>query len=371
MATTRDYYGILGVPRSASDEDIKKAFRRLAFEYHPDRNKNHDAEERFKEINEAYEILSDSNKRAAYDQFGHAGAQGFGGRGFEGFDPFSGFGDIFESFFGGTTRAHTGPVRGADLRYNLSLSFEEAVFGCEKEIEVLRTETCSNCKGHRSEPGTQATRCTTCGGSGQVRRAQRSIFGQFVNVAACPKCGGEGEVINTPCSICHGSGKERKARKILVNVPAGVDDRSQIRLTGEGEAGDRGGPPGNLYVALSVGAHEYFERQDDNILLEVPINFAEAALGGEIEIPTLYGEIMLKVPPGTQSGRTFRLRDKGVPNVRGRGRGDQLVTVTVVTPKSLNDDQKRLFSELAETLGEAELPAEEKGFFDRIKGAFN
>ncbi|HEY49802.1 MAG TPA: molecular chaperone DnaJ [Dehalococcoidia bacterium] len=371
MADKRDYYEVLGVNRNASDVEIKKAFRKKAFECHPDRNKDHGAEERFKEINEAYEILSDPEKRAAYDRFGHAGAQGIFGRGFEGFD-FGGFGDIFEAFFGGATRTRrTGAERGADLRYSMTISFEQAVFGCEKEVEVVRTERCSVCSGTGSEPGSKPEKCPECNGSGEVRRAQRSIFGQFINVTPCTRCRGEGRIITKPCATCKGQGREKVARKIAIKVPAGVDEGTQIRLSGEGDAGLRGGSPGNLYITLSVKKHKFFKRDDDTILYELPINFAQAALGDEIVIPTLDGDFNLKIPAGCPNSKVFRIKDKGVPHLRGSGRGDQLVRVHVVTPQSLTAKQKKLFKDLAKDLEEATLPQEDKGFFDRIKDTFS
>jgi len=370
MARKRDYYDVLGVDRNASAADIKKAFRKLAFEHHPDRNKNDGAEEKFKEISEAYEILSNSDKRAAYDRFGHAGTQGFGGRGFEGFD-FGGFGDIFEAFFGGATTARrTGSQRGGDLRYSLTISFEEAVFGCEKEVEIVRTEKCSVCHGTGSEPGSSPERCPSCNGTGEVRRAQRSIFGQFINVTPCSQCRGEGRIVTRPCHNCRGQGRERVTRKIAIKVPAGVDDGNQIRLTGEGDAGSKSGSPGNLYVTLSVRKHKLFKRDGIDILYELPINFAQAALGDNIEIPTLDGDTTLKIPAGCQTGKVFRLRDKGVPHLRSHSRGDQLVRVHVVTPQSLDSKQKKLFRELAHNLEEPRLPGDDKGFFDKMRDTF-
>jgi molecular chaperone DnaJ len=370
MANKRDYYEVLGVDRNASGAEIKKAFRKLAMQSHPDRNKDHGAEGRFKEINEAYEVLSDPEKRAAYDRFGHAGTQGFGGRGFEGFD-FGGFGDIFEAFFGGLgTARRTGPRQGEDLRYSLTISFEEAVFGCEKEVEIVRVEVCSVCHGTKHEPGSEPETCSACNGTGEVRRAQRSIFGQFINVTTCSQCYGEGSIITKPCPDCKGQGRERKARKVVIKVPPGVDDDIQIRLSGEGDVGRNGGSPGNLYVTLSVREHKLFKRDGDHILYELPINFAQAALGDEVEIPTLDDGFTLKIPAGCQNGRTFRLKEKGVPHLRGHGRGDQLVRVHVVTPQSLDDKQQRLFKELAKSLGQATLPHEDKSFFDKIKDTF-
>jgi molecular chaperone DnaJ len=352
MAVKRDYYEVLGLPRNASPEDIKKAFRKLAFQYHPDRNKDDGASEKFKEVNEAYEVLSDADKRSSYDRFGHAGAEGvFGGRGFEGFD-FGGFGDIFEAFFGGTgTTARQTSRRGNDLRYSVSLTFEEAALGCEKEIEISRTELCSTCRGTRARPGSQPTRCTTCDGTGQVRRVQRSLFGQFINTSVCPQCRGEGKIVTDPCPDCRGSGFQKHKRKIMVKLPTGIDDGNGIRLTGEGDAGFRGGSPGNLYVVVTVKKHRFFTREGDNIIYELPVNFAQAALGAEVIVPTLYGEVKLKIHAGSQTGRVFKLRDKGVPHLHGMGRGDQLVLLRVVTPESLSKEQRRLFEELSKSLG--------------------
>jgi molecular chaperone DnaJ len=352
MAAKRDYYEVLGVPRNAPPEDIRKAFRKLAFQYHPDRNKDDGASEKFKEVNEAYEVLSDADKRAAYDRFGHSGPEGFfGGRGFEGFD-FGGFGDIFEAFFGGTaTSARQAPRRGNDLRYSISVTFEEAALGCEKEIEISRTELCSTCRGTRARPGTQPTRCTACDGTGQVRRVQRSLFGQFINTSVCGQCHGEGKIVTDRCPDCRGSGFQKRKRSIMVKVPAGIDDGNGIRLTGEGDAGLRGASPGNLYVVVSVKKHRFFTREGDNVVYELPVNFAQAALGAEVAVPTLYGESRLKIPAGSQTGRVFKLKDKGVPHLRGMGRGDQLVVLCVVTPESLSKEQRRLFEELSRSLG--------------------
>lgn len=352
MAVKRDYYEVLGVSRDATDEEVKRAFRKLAFQYHPDRNREDGAEEKFKEINEAYEVLSDANKRAAYDRFGHGGAEGFFGQGFEGFD-FGGFGDIFESFFSGlnTTARRAAPRRGNDLRCKISISFEEAALGCEKEIEVTRTELCSTCRGTGSKPGSQPGRCPACNGTGQVRRVQRSLFGQFINTAVCGQCHGEGRIITDPCGECKGSGVQKHKRRISVKVPAGVDEGNVIRLSDEGDAGVRGGAPGNLYVVLSVAPHEFFTRDDDDVLLEWPINFAQAALGDEVEVPTLEGKTRLRIPAGSQTDRVFRLKDKGIPHLHGSGRGDQLVRLLVVTPESLTKEQRRLFEELARSLG--------------------
>ena len=366
MPSNRDYYKILGVSRSASDAEIKRAYHQLAREYHPDLNKSPESEERFKEINEAYEVLGDRKKRAQYDRWGRVGAEGGFATDFGGF----GFGDIFEDLFGFggvRTAARRAPQRGADLRYNLTLTFEEAAFGCEKETEVTRLDTCPACRGTGSEPGSTPIRCPQCNGTGEVRRVRQSVFGSFVNVSTCGRCGGEGEVVSTPCSECRGQKRVRVTKKIAVQVPAGVDNGTQIRLSEEGEAGLRGGMPGNLYVVISVRKHPYFKRQNSDIFLELPINVAQAALGDEIEVPTLDGPDKLIIPPGSQTGGTFRLRAKGVPYVRGGGRGDQLITVYVMVPKKLTPDQCELFEQLGKTLGKEVIPQGEKGFFERLK----
>jgi len=370
MAEKRDYYQVLGVPRNADADEMKKAYRRLARQYHPDVNKSPEAEERFKEINEAYEILSDDQKRAAYDRFGHAGVQGAAGAGaYSGF----GFSDIFEEFFSGfgmgTRRARRGPRRGADLQHNLKISFEEAAFGCEKEIEIMRHETCANCRGTGAEPGTQPMRCSQCNGSGEVRQVQQSILGSFVNVSTCPRCRGEGEIITSPCSQCRGHKVVQVPRTLSVKIPPGVDDAMRVRLAGEGEPGTYGGPPGNLYVAISVAPHRYFRRRGSDVLLELEINVAQAALGDEVVIPTLEGEEKLKIPPGTQSARVFRLRSRGIPKLRGNGRGDLLVITQVNIPTRLSDQQKQLFQELSQTLGREVIPQPDKGFFERLRDA--
>lgn len=374
MATKKDYYEVLGVARSASAEEIKKAYRKLAMQYHPDRNHENGAAERFKEVKEAYECLCDPEKRSRYDQFGHAGMDGgFGmGGGFEGFGGGFPFGDIFETFFGGggASARRRGPARGTDLRYDLSIEFEEAIFGCEKELEIPRMEVCHVCSGSGAEPGTQPERCPKCNGTGEIRRVQQSILGQFVNVTVCSNCRGEGTVVTNPCTHCHGQGRERVTRRIRVTVPAGVDDGSQIRLTGEGEPGINGGPRGNLYVVVGVQPHRYFRREANDIVIDLPINISQAALGTELEVPTVDGPTALKVPAGTQSGRVLRLRGKGVPHLRDRGRGDQLVRIMVTIPTNLSDKQRKLLKELGETFGEGATPQENKGFFDKVKDAF-
>jgi len=370
MSAKRDYYDVLGVPRQATEEEIKKAFRRLARQYHPDVNRNLDAEARFKEINEAYEVLSDREKRPTYDRFGHAGPHaGLGG--FGEFSGFGGFEDIVETFFGGTrgTTARRGPSVGADLRYDLELEFEEAVFGCEKQVAILRHETCPHCQGSGAEPGTHPIRCPQCNGSGEVRRQQQTFLGSFVQVSPCPRCRGEREIVTTPCSVCRGEKVVQMERSISAKIPAGVDGATRIRLAGEGEPGQRGGPAGNLYVVLHVKPHAYFRREEDDILLELGINVSQASLGDRIKVPTLDGQEELMIPPGTQTGETFRLRGKGVPHLRRNGRGDQLVMVQVMTPTKLTARQKELLCELGKTLGKEQVQQCEKGFFQKLKEA--
>lgn len=368
----RDYYEVLGVPRDADENTIKSAYRKLARQYHPDVNKSEGAEERFKEINEAYEVLSDANKRAAYDRFGHAGAQGGFGPGGAGFGGFGGFSDIFEEFFGGFAGprgAPRGPTRGNDLRYDLEITFEEAVFGVEKEIEVPRMETCPVCQGTGAEPGTKPIRCPQCNGTGEVRRAQQTILGQFVSVTTCPRCNGEGEIVTTPCSNCHGQKRVRVTRKLVVNIPAGVDDGMRIRLAGEGEPGERGGPPGSLFVLLTVKPHPLFQRQENDIVLELPVNIVQATLGAELNVPTLDGPMKLNIPAGTQHGAVFRLRGKGVPILRSNRRGDQLMVVRVVVPDRLNDKQRKLLKELGESLGLESLGKDNRSLFEKFLDA--
>lgn len=363
MVTKRDYYDVLGVARSASEVEIKRAFRNLARKYHPDVNKDSDAEARFKEISEAYEVLSDPQKRSMYDRYGHSGGQG----GFEGFTDFGGFADIFESFFGGGSRrsGHRGPQRGSDLRYDLRITFEEAVFGTEKDIEIPVMKACPECSGTGAEPGSGASTCPRCQGSGELRRVQQSVFGQFVSVVMCDACGGEGRVIGTPCSNCRGQGRVQGTKRLTVRVPAGVDRGQQIRLTGEGEAGPKAGPPGDLYVVLDVQDSSVFTRDGYDIYFELPLNVAQAALGDEVSVPTLEAEEELKIPAGTQHGRTFRFRGKGVPHLRSSARGDMYVVARVEVPSKLTKRQRELFKELSKELGE-----EQEGLFDKFKEAF-
>lgn len=377
MSSKRDYYEVLGVARTASKDDIRKAYRQMARKYHPDVSKEPHAESAFKEINEAYEVLSDEKKRGVYDRFGHAGLGGAGG--FGGFQDFGGFRDPFEIFeevfgnlggFGQARRNRRGPRQGADLRYDLTLEFEEAVFGAEREIEVPRQETCNVCSGSGVEPGTSPIRCPECNGTGEVRRQT----GFFINISTCPRCQGRGEIITAPCRECRGKGRIVMTRRLSVKVPAGVDNGTQIRLSGEGESGVNGGPPGNLYVVIRVKPHAYFRRMDDTVHLELVVNITQAALGDEVEVPTLDGKEMMTIPAGTQTGDTIRLRGKGVPRLRrdgsSSGRGDQIVTVQVRTPTNLTKEQRDLLLELGKTLDREVVPQREKSFFDRLRDAF-
>ena len=371
--TDRDYYEILGVPRTASVDELKQAFRRLARQYHPDVNDSPDAEERFKELNEAYAVLSDDDKRAAYDRFGHAGVRGAGGAPDFTVD-FSDFADIFGDFFGfggfgrSSRQSRNVPRRGADLQQRLDLTFEEAVFGTEKEIDITRDEVCETCEGSGAEPGTSPIRCSTCGGRGEVRQARQTLLGSMVQVTTCPACNGQGEVIESACHTCGGRGLERRTRKKVVTVPAGVDNGNQIRLAGEGQPGINNGPNGNLYLSVRVKSHKYFRRRDNDILLDLDINVAQATLGAEVEVPTVDGDGMLNIPAGTQPGKVLRIRGKGVPKLRGNGRGDQLVVINVGIPKRLTSEQRVLFEDLAESLG-SEVKPQERSFLDWLKDA--
>jgi len=346
----RDYYQVLDVARTATDVEIKKAYRRLAMKFHPDRNPtDHEAEGRFKEVKEAYEVLCDPQKRAAYDQFGHAGVDASRGGG-QGFDPRDAFGDIFgEVFgdiFGGGRRNRSGVYRGADLRYELALDLEQAVFGAAANVEFTTLAECGECKGSGSAEGAKPATCETCRGAGQVRMQQ----GFFAVQQTCPRCQGRGQVITDPCSGCRGQGRLRRQKTLAVKVPAGVDDGDRIRLTGEGEAGRNGGPAGDLYVEIRVREHKIFERDGSHLSCEVPMSFATASLGGTIEVPTLDGNATIKVPPETQSGRVFRLREKGIKPVRGGPTGDLFCRVVVETPVNLNREQKELLRSLEDSL---------------------
>jgi molecular chaperone DnaJ len=374
----RDYYEVLGLEKNATDADIKRAFRQLAKKYHPDVNPgDKDAEAKFKEINEAYEVLSDPQKRSQYDQFGHAGMNGydFGGFGQGGFGE-SGFGDIFDMFFGGSpfggsTKRRNGPERGADLRYDLKITFEEAAFGVKKDINIIRNENCTHCSGSGAKPGTSPEVCPTCHGTGQIQVAQNTAFGRFVNVRTCDTCRGEGNIIKESCPKCSGRGRIRRSRKISVNIPAGIDDDQAITLRGEGEPGKRGGPPGDLYVYISVKPHKLFNRQGYDIHCDIPITFGQAAMGGDIEVPTLEGKVKYTIPEGTSTGTVFRLRGRGVKHLRGSSKGDQYVRVVIDVPKHLNEYQKELLRKFEESLTGKEYQGDKKTFFDKMKDVFN
>jgi len=361
VADKRDYYEALGLAKGASDDEIKKAFRQQAKKYHPDYNPgNSRAEARFKEINEAYEVLSDSDKKARYDQFGHAGVDpNFGGGGFGGFSGFGGMdfdlGDLFSSFFGGgggsSSRSRNAPRKGERVRTDVAITFEEAAFGCEKEISVMRIETCDDCTGTGCMAGTTAEKCSNCNGRGTVTTQQRTPFGVMQSSAECPSCSGRGKIIHQPCTKCRGVGLVRKNRSIKVNIPAGIDSGQTISIRGQGNAGANGGEPGDLFVTISVLRHSVFEREGTSVLLDLPITFVQAALGAEVEVPTLDGKVKYAIPEGTQTGTVFRLRGKGIQNLRGSGRGDQFVTAKVVVPTRLSSDQKDILRQFAASEG--------------------
>jgi molecular chaperone DnaJ len=368
--TKRDYYEVLGVARGCSAEELKKAYRKMAMQYHPDRNQgDKGAEERFKEIGEAYSVLSDPEKRQRYDAFGHAGDQmpDLGGFSFD-----SAF-DLFDMFFGGGQRGRgrrSGPQRGSDLRMNLEISFEEAVHGATRTIEVPRADTCPECSGSGSEPGSSATSCPQCNGTGQVRRAVQSIFGQVVNVAACPKCNGEGRVVEHPCPRCHGQGRVESRKTLEVQIPAGVDEDMQVRVTGEGEAGPRGGPAGDLYLAFRIKPHAHLERRGVDVIYELPVSIPQAVLGDRITVPTVDGEHVLELPAGTQSGKVLKIQGFGVPHVRTGRRGDQLCVVRVVVPSHVSGNERKIYEDLAAMGGREGRPADvRRGFFDHLRDA--
>ena len=360
MAEKRDYYEVLGVKKDATADEIKKAYRKLTKENHPDLHPGDKAcEERFKEANEAYEILSDEEKRKKYDQFGHAAFDpnaGYGGGGFDGFGGFGGFGDIFSDIFGGfggTTRSNpNAPRRGESVRATVNISFEEAAFGCKKEVTVAKIETCTDCKGTGCAPGTTPEICPDCKGTGQVTVAQRTPFGMMQSSSPCTKCRGTGKIIHQPCKTCRGMGSIRRQHKVEVNIPAGIDDGQTISKPGGGNAGVNGGPAGDLLVSVIVRPHARFERDGTSVLLEQEISYAQATLGAEVEVPTLDGKVKLTIPEGTQPGAVFRLRGKGIPFLRGSGRGDQFVSVTIKVPKNLTGSQKELLRQFAASMGE-------------------
>lgn len=359
MAEKQDYYEVLGVGKNASTSEIKKAYRSLAKKFHPDVNKSHEAEGRFKEISEAYEVLADEKKRSTYDQFGHAGVSGqFSGGGFS-WNDFSHFGDIedlfggeffgrniFDVFFGGGRRSQRGPARGDDLRYDMEIILEDAFHGVEQDIKIPRMESCETCAGSGAKPGTKPVSCPECGGSGQSRQERRTPFGVFATVSTCRRCKGEGKSIDDPCDECKGSGSVVADRMIHVKIPAGVSSGSHLRLRGEGSAGARGGEPGDLYVVVYVKPHGFFERVEDDLVCEIPVTFSQVALGAQIEVPTIEGKAKLKIPAGTQTNTVFRLKDAGMPHLQGRGRGDEHVKVIVETPKKPSKDMKKILEEL-------------------------
>ena len=367
MSEKRDYYEVLGVSKDADAKEIKKAYRKLAMKYHPDKNPgDKEAEEKFKEINEAYEVLSDEEKRSTYDRFGHdglnnqggfGGGQGFGGfgggGGFGGFEDI--FGDIFGSGFGGGFGGggsrRRGPRRGADIKQTVTITFEEAAFGRKLKVKLNRSEECDACHGTGSKPGTSKKTCPTCHGSGVVQNVQRTPFGNMATQSTCSTCHGEGEINESPCTKCHGTGNVRKAKTIEVDIPAGIDDGQMIKLSGQGEIGEKGGPRGDLYIIVNVKKHSIFTREGYDVYIEMPITFVQAALGDKLEVPTLDGKVSYNLPEGTQTGTVFRLREKGIPKLRSNSRGDQYVKVIIDTPKKLNDEQKQLLRKFGESCG--------------------
>ena len=366
MSEKRDYYEVLGVGKDADAKEIKKAYRKLAMKYHPDKNPgDKDAEEKFKEINEAYEVLSDEEKRSTYDRFGHdglngqggfGGGQGFGGFGGSGFGGFEDiFGDIFGSSFGGgfgsSSSRRRGPKRGADIRQSVTISFEDAAFGKKIKVKINRSEECEECHGSGARPGTSKKTCPTCHGSGTVQSVQRTPFGNIASQRTCSTCNGEGEINESPCNKCHGKGSVRKTKTIEVDIPAGIDDGQMIKLSGQGEVGEKGGPRGDLYIVVNVQKHDIFTREGYDVYIEMPIRFTQAALGDKLEVPTLDGKVSYTLPEGTQTGTVFRLREKGIPKLRSNSRGDQYVKVIIDTPKKLNDEQKELLRKFDESCG--------------------
>ncbi len=379
MATKRDYYEVLGVEKGASDDEIKKAYRKLSKKYHPDINKEPDAEEKFKEVSEAYEVLSDPQKRAAYDQYGHAGTDanynyggGFGGSSFGG-GGFGGFEDIFDSFFGGggSSRVNpNAPRQGEDLQYSLNLTFEEAIFGTEKNVTYKREEVCHTCGGSGAKAGTQPETCHKCHGAGTINVERQTPLGRVMSRQTCDVCHGTGKEIKDVCETCRGTGHEKKTHNVKVNVPAGVENGQQMRLANQGEAGTNGGPYGDLYVVFYVEESDIFDRDGSEIYYELPLSFVQAALGDEVNVPTVHGKVKLKIPAGTQTGSKFRLKGKGAPKLRGANNGDQQVTVKIITPKNLNDEQKEALRNFAKATGQTTNEQEPEGFFDKMKDAF-
>lgn len=378
MAEKRDYYEVMGVPKNASDDEIKKAYRKLAKQYHPDLNPgDKTAEAKFKEVNEAYEVLSDKEKKSRYDQFGHAGVDpNFGGG--PGASPFDGdidLGDIFNSFFGGFGGGRSAnpnaPRRGRDAQASVTISFEEAAKGTKKQVSYQRIETCQSCGGSGAESGTETKTCPQCGGTGQVRVNQRTPFGVVQTTRGCDRCGGKGKIIDHPCHTCDGAGRVRKAKTLEITIPAGIDDGQTLNVGGHGDAGTNGGPSGDLHVYVTVRPHPIFERRGNDVWCEMPITFTQAALGAEVIVPTLDGKVSYQVHDGTQPGDVFKLRGKGIPNIHGRGRGDQYVRVTIEVPKNLTDRQKEILKEFDGAGDEQRNYQKRKSFFDKIKDLFD
>ena len=369
-----EYYDRLGVSKDASQDEIKRAYRKMSKKYHPDINKEPGAEEKYKEVQEAYETLSDDQKRAAYDQYGPDGANGFGGQGgFGGFDGGAGFGgfeDIFSRFFGGgATRNPNAPRQGDDLQYRVNLSFEEAVFGAEKEVHYNREATCKTCSGSGAKPGTSPVTCGRCHGQGVINVDTQTPLGMMRRQVTCDVCHGTGQEIKEPCQTCHGTGHEKQSHKVSVKIPAGVETGQQIRLAGQGEAGFNGGPYGDLFVIINVNPSDKFTRDGSTIYYTLNISFVQAALGDTVEVPTVHGNVEMTIPAGTQTGKTFRLKGKGAPRLRGGSQGDQHVTVKIVTPTKLNDAQKEALLAFAKASGDEKIAPQKKGFFNKVKDA--
>ena len=369
-----EYYDRLGVSKDASQDEIKRAYRKMSKKYHPDINKEPGAEEKYKEVQEAYETLSDDQKRAAYDQYGPDGANGFGGQGgFGGFDGGAGFGgfeDIFSSFFGGgATRNPNAPRQGDDLQYRVNLSFEEAIFGAEKEVHYHREATCKTCSGSGAKPGTSPVTCGRCHGQGVINVDTQTPLGMMRRQVTCDVCHGTGQEIKEPCQTCHGTGHEKQSHKVSVKIPAGVETGQQIRLAGQGEAGFNGGPYGDLFVVINVNPSDKFTRDGSTIYYTLNISFVQAALGDTVEVPTVHGNVEMTIPAGTQTGKTFRLKGKGAPRLRGGSQGDQHVTVKIVTPTKLNDAQKEALLAFAKASGDEKIAPQKKGFFNKVKDA--
>ncbi len=374
LADKRDYYEVLGVSKGATDDEIKKAFRKQSKKYHPDLNPgNKEAEDKFKEVNEAYQVLSDAEKKSRYDQFGHAGVDpnfgaggGYGGGGFGGFDFGDIFGDIFGGGFGGGTSRRNGPKRGADIRQVIDITFEEAAFGCKKQLNIQSQEKCDTCGGTGAKKGTDVTTCTHCHGTGRVQTQQRTILGYMTTETVCPQCRGEGKIIKEPCRDCRGTGTMRKTKTIEVQIPAGIDNGQTIQLSGKGEAGAKGGPNGDLLLTIRVRPHSIFRRDGNDVYIDMPITFVQAALGATVKVPTLDGMVELNIPEGTQTGSKFRMKGRGIQFLRSKSRGDQYVTVTVEVPRNLTSKQKELLKDFDEDNNYKQ----KKSFYDKVKDLF-